>query len=106
MRIAPDLLVGSIYIMHRIQKYYRHTFTIFFRLRGIVYVEDLQFDDNRPFDPWFLCSVMNVALKTAARQKRVDPLEDNPAVEWLGRNGLLRLAVGLDALHKTAAREN
>lgn len=46
-----------------------------------------QFDDRRPFGPWFLRSVMNAALKTAARQKRFEPLEDlsdgSPVAEWL-----------------------
>jgi len=39
------------------------------------------------FGPWFLRSVINAALKTAARQKRFEPLEelsdDIPVAKWL-----------------------
>jgi RNA polymerase sigma-70 factor, ECF subfamily len=46
-----------------------------------------QFDDHRPFSPWFLRSVINAAIKAAARQKRVEPLEESPdgsrVFEWL-----------------------
>jgi RNA polymerase sigma-70 factor, ECF subfamily len=46
-----------------------------------------QFDDRRPFGPWFLRSVIHAALKAAARQKRVEPLEEPPGgsstAEWL-----------------------
>ncbi len=46
-----------------------------------------QFDDRRPFGPWFLRSVIHAALKTAARQKRFEPLEDlsdgSSIAEWL-----------------------
>ncbi len=51
-----------------------------------------QFDDRRPFGPWFLRSVINAALKTAARQKRLEPLEDlsdDPVAEWLVDPNLL-----------------
>jgi RNA polymerase sigma-70 factor, ECF subfamily len=45
-----------------------------------------QFDDRRPFGPWFLRSVIHAALKTAARQKRAEPLEEpqesSRAAEW------------------------
>jgi RNA polymerase sigma-70 factor (ECF subfamily) len=37
-----------------------------------------QFDETRPFAPWFLRIVVNDALKTAQRQKRTVLLEDNP----------------------------
>ena len=46
-----------------------------------------QFDDRRPFGPWFLRSVIHAALKAAARQERVEPLEEpqdgSRAAEWL-----------------------
>ena len=47
-----------------------------------------QFDDQRPFAPWFFRIVVNDALKIAQRQKRQIPLEefDGPAAqiaEWL-----------------------
>jgi RNA polymerase sigma-70 factor (ECF subfamily) len=46
-----------------------------------------QFDDRRPFGPWFLRIVINAALKAANRQKRSMPLEEpedgSRAVEWL-----------------------
>src|SRR5437763_1040324 len=35
-----------------------------------------QFDDRRPFGPWFLRIVVHLALKTAAKQKRTEPLEE------------------------------
>ena len=51
-----------------------------------------QFDDRRPFGPWFLRSVIHAALKAAARQKRVEPLEEPQdgryAAEWLIDPGL------------------
>jgi RNA polymerase sigma-70 factor (ECF subfamily) len=48
-----------------------------------------QFDERRPFRAWFLRIVINAALKTANRQKRLISLEDDsPArqralVDWL-----------------------
>ncbi len=39
-----------------------------------------QFDDRRPFGPWFLRSVINAALQEAQRQRRVLPLEEDGAV--------------------------
>ena len=47
-----------------------------------------QFDEERPFSPWFFRIVLNDALKAAKRQKRHVPLEefDEPTVqlaEWL-----------------------
>lgn len=48
-----------------------------------------QFDDCRPFGPWFLRSVVNAALKAARRQKRAISLESDlaatgfPLAEWL-----------------------
>lgn len=46
-----------------------------------------QFDDRRPFGPWFLRSVVNAALKTAVKQKRAESLEEpqngSRAAEWL-----------------------
>ena len=44
-----------------------------------------QFDDERPFGPWFLRSVIHAAFKTAQRQERLQPLEDehNETAEWL-----------------------
>jgi RNA polymerase sigma-70 factor, ECF subfamily len=48
-----------------------------------------QFDDRRPFGPWFLRSVVNAALKAAKRQQRLVSLEADPEVvgfplaDWL-----------------------
>ena len=51
-----------------------------------------QFDESRPFGPWFLRIVINAALKAADRQKRSLPLEQpgegtygvgNWTAEWL-----------------------
>jgi RNA polymerase sigma-70 factor, ECF subfamily len=46
-----------------------------------------QFDDRRPFGPWFLRSVIHAALKAAAKQRRSEPLEEpqggSRAAEWL-----------------------
>ncbi len=50
-----------------------------------------QFDASRRFGPWFLRSVINAALKAAAAQNRVEPLEEaqealqegNRAAAWL-----------------------
>ena len=51
-----------------------------------------QFDDRRPFGPWFLRIVIHAALKTAARQKHAEPLDEpqggSPAAEWLIDPGL------------------
>jgi len=35
-----------------------------------------QFDERRPFGPWFLRSVIHAALKTTAREARFEPLEE------------------------------
>lgn len=37
-----------------------------------------QFDETRPFAPWFFRIVVNDAIKSARRQKRILPLEDDP----------------------------
>ena len=48
-----------------------------------------QFDDRRPFGPWFLRSVVHAALKAAKRQKRQISLDaepdgaDNLLADWL-----------------------
>ncbi|PKO13498.1 MAG: RNA polymerase subunit sigma-24 [Chloroflexi bacterium HGW-Chloroflexi-10] len=46
-----------------------------------------QFDDRRPFGPWFLRSVINAALKAAVQQKRAETLEEpqngSRTAEWL-----------------------
>jgi RNA polymerase sigma-70 factor (ECF subfamily) len=46
-----------------------------------------QFDNSRPFGPWFLRIVINAAIKAAQRQKRSLPLEEpegvNSISEWL-----------------------
>ncbi len=48
-----------------------------------------QFDDRRPFGPWFLRSVVHAALKAAKRQKRLISLEADPTgvgfplADWL-----------------------
>lgn len=56
-----------------------------------------QFDDRRPFGPWFLRIVINSALKAVNRQKRTIPLEESEdgnratgsrEAEWLIDPGL------------------
>lgn len=51
-----------------------------------------QFDDRRPFGPWFMRSVIHAALKTAEKQKRVEALEEphdgSRIAEWLIDPGL------------------
>ncbi len=51
-----------------------------------------QFDDRRPFRPWFLRIVINAALKSAYGQKRSVPLEESEdaqfAAKWLIDPGL------------------
>lgn len=48
-----------------------------------------QFDDRRPFGPWFLRSVINAALQEINRQKRILSLEESSerevgkVAEWL-----------------------
>jgi RNA polymerase sigma-70 factor (ECF subfamily) len=48
-----------------------------------------QFDDRRPFGPWFLRSVVNAALQEMNRQKRIVSLEESSereigkVAEWL-----------------------
>lgn len=46
-----------------------------------------QFDDKRPFGPWFLRIVINAAIKAVQQQKRYLPLEEpedgNTIGEWL-----------------------
>ncbi len=46
-----------------------------------------QFDESRPFGPWFLRIVINDAKKAVQKQKRTLPLEapeeGNPIAEWL-----------------------
>ncbi len=48
-----------------------------------------QFDESRPFEPWFLRSVINASIKAVKRQKRfiqLDALQDEEAsdiAEWL-----------------------
>ncbi len=46
-----------------------------------------QFDDHRPFAPWFMRIVINAAIKAANRQNRTMPLEEqdqeNEMAEWL-----------------------
>jgi len=46
-----------------------------------------QFDENRPFGPWFLRIVVNAAIKAAQRQRKFMPYEEpesgNPIKEWL-----------------------
>lgn len=41
-----------------------------------VYQKIDQFDDRRPFGPWFFRSVIHAALKVASRQNRIEPLEE------------------------------
>jgi RNA polymerase sigma-70 factor (ECF subfamily) len=51
-----------------------------------------QFDDRRPFGPWFIRSVIHSALKIAEKQKRIEALDepqDGPRIaEWLIDPGL------------------
>lgn len=47
-----------------------------------------QFDESRPFGPWFLRSVINASTKAVRRQKRLIPLdaqdeETSKVVDWL-----------------------
>jgi RNA polymerase sigma-70 factor, ECF subfamily len=44
-----------------------------------------QFDDKRPFRPWFFRAVVNEAVKAAKRQKRTVSLEEPPeaVTHWL-----------------------
>lgn len=66
-----------------------------------------QFDDRRPFGPWFLRSVINAALHEVTRQKRIVSLEENSeseigAMEWLIDPGLCPEGlVENDALYET-----
>lgn len=60
-----------------------------------------QFDDSRPFSPWFLRIVINAAKKAVRRQGRYLPLEapedDTPVAEWL-----IDPAKGPESLSETA----
>ena len=49
------------------------------------------FDATRPFEPWFLRSVMHAALKVVGRSKRELPLEDAD-----GGQAFARLAAGME----------
>jgi RNA polymerase sigma-70 factor, ECF subfamily len=40
-----------------------------------------QFDESKPFGPWFLRSVVNASVKAARRQKRYMPLDETQAEE-------------------------
>lgn len=67
-----------------------------------------QFDDRRPFGPWFLRSVINAALHEMNRQKRIISLEENGesengrVAEWLIDPGLCpEDLVENDALYET-----
>jgi RNA polymerase sigma-70 factor (ECF subfamily) len=48
-----------------------------------------QFDDSRPFGPWFIRSVVNTSIKTGKQRDRLIPLESDDdegtveAAEWL-----------------------
>ena len=44
-----------------------------------------QFDDQRPFRPWFLRSVVNAAVKAAKRQQRSQSLDEptEAVIDWL-----------------------
>jgi RNA polymerase sigma-70 factor (ECF subfamily) len=52
-----------------------------------VYRKIAQFDDSRPFSPWFLRIVINAAKKAARKQGRTLPLEEpgdgNAVEDWL-----------------------
>lgn len=67
-----------------------------------------QFDDRRPFGPWFLRSVINAALHEMSRQKRIVSLEESSeselgkVAEWLIDPGLCpQDLVENDALYET-----
>jgi RNA polymerase sigma-70 factor (ECF subfamily) len=47
-----------------------------------VYQHIDQFDETRSFRPWFLRIVVNSALKTVKRQKRLVPLEPASRQDW------------------------
>ena len=51
-----------------------------------------QFDDRRPFGPWFLRSVIHAALKVANSQKKIEALEEpqngSRTADWLIDPGL------------------
>jgi len=51
-----------------------------------------QFDASRPFGPWFYRIVVRLALRTAAKQKQIEPLEESrngsQTAEWLIDPGL------------------
>lgn len=51
-----------------------------------------QFDDRRPFGPWFMRSAIHAALKIAEKQKRVEALEEpqdgSRIAKWLVDPGL------------------
>lgn len=51
-----------------------------------------QFDDHRPFGPWFLRSVIHAALKVAKSQTRTEPFEESQngscTADWLIDPGL------------------
>ncbi len=55
-----------------------------------------QFDDSRPFGPWFLKIVINVAIKAVQKQKRSVPLEEPE-----GGN-----AIGIWLIDQTKSPEN
>jgi len=46
-----------------------------------------QFDETRPFEPWFLRIVINAAIKSAKKQKNflpmINPFDGNNIEEWL-----------------------
>lgn len=56
-----------------------------------VYERIGQFDASRPFEPWFIRSVVNGALDAARRSNRLVPLEPDTGagewVEWLASDG-------------------
>jgi len=60
-----------------------------------------QFDDRRPFGPWFLRIVINAALKAANQQKRVMPLEE-PESGSLEAEWLIDPSLGPETLAETA----
>lgn len=56
-----------------------------------------QFDERRPFGPWFIRSVIHAALKTAEKQKRVEVLDEpqdgTQIAAWLIDPGLAPQAI-------------
>lgn len=97
-RLKQGDLAGLARLVQSYQARAVHTALLIVRDRGLA--EDIvqeaflqayrkigQFDERRPFGPWFLRIVLNAALKAAQREKRSIPLEEpeegGPVAGWL-----------------------